>query len=102
MQCDVHRNDDDGQGYAPFLLDVQADLLADLDTRVVVPLVRAAAFGRPASRLHPRLVVDGQDVIMATHLLAAVRRGTLGAHVVSLVDQRDLVIGAIDVLLSGV
>ena len=37
MQCDVHRNDAASAGYAPFLLDVQADLLADLDTRVVVP-----------------------------------------------------------------
>jgi hypothetical protein len=39
---------------------------------------------------------------MATHLLAAVRRCTLGDCVASLSAHRDTVIGAIDVLLTGV
>jgi toxin CcdB len=102
MQCDVHLNPDNVSGHIPYLLDVQADLLADLDTRVVVPLVDADAFGRRASRLHPAFVVDGRSVVMATHLLAAVRRNSFSARVASLADQRDLVIAAIDVLLSGV
>jgi len=102
MQGDVHLNTDGSRDYAPFLLDVQADLLADLDTRVVVPLVRVAAFGRPADRLHPRFTVDGQAVVMATHLLAAIRRSTLGSCVASLSGHRDVIIGAIDVLLTGV
>jgi toxin CcdB len=102
MQGDVHLNGDESRDYAPFLLDVQVNLLSDLDTRVVVPLVRASAFGRPAGRLHPRFTIDGQAVVMATHLLAAVRRSTLGDVVASLSEHRDTVIGAIDVLLTGV
>jgi len=39
---------------------------------------------------------------MATHLIAAIRRTTLGARVASLADQWDVVIDAIDVLLAGV
>jgi toxin CcdB len=102
MQCEVHVNSGDSKGYAPFLLDVQADLLSELETRAVVPLVEAACFGRPASRLHPRFTIDARPVVMATHLLAAVRRGVLGARVASLADQRDAIIAAVDVLLSGV
>jgi toxin CcdB len=103
MQCDVHRNADDrGRDLYPFLLDVQADLLSDLETRVVVPLVAAAAYGRRAGRLHPQFEIDGQSVVMATHLLAAVRRSELGARVASLADRRDEVIAAVDVLLGGV
>ena len=102
MQGDVHLNADVTSDFAPFLLDVQVDLLSDLETRVVVPLVRASAFGRPAGRLHPRFTVHGQEVVMATHLLAAVRRSTLGDCVTSLSGYRDTVIGAIDVLLTGV
>jgi len=102
MQCDVHVNPDTAQDYAPFLLDVQTDLLAELDTRVVVPLVRASTFGRRASRLHPEFTVDGERVVMATHLIAAIRRAGLGPHVGSLASQRDTVIAAVDVLLSGV
>jgi hypothetical protein len=37
MQCDVHENTGASRGFAPYLLDVQADLLRQLDTRVVVP-----------------------------------------------------------------
>jgi toxin CcdB len=102
MQCGVHRNAEDDTGEIPFLLDVQADLLSDLETRVVVPLVRRAAFGRPASRLHPVFTVADEQVVMATHLVAAVRRRFLGAPVFSLEDQRDVIIAAIDVLWSGV
>ncbi|MCW3476903.1 CcdB family protein [Limobrevibacterium gyesilva] len=102
MQCDVHRNPGDSRDYAPFLLDVQADLLDDLDTRVVVPLVHARVFGRRAERLHPLFNVEGQDVVMATHLVAAVKRTGLGVRIASLRDQREVVIGAIDVLLAGV
>lgn len=102
MQCDVHRNNDDASGEIPFLLDIQANLLADLQTRVVVPLIRAGAFGRRATRLHPLFAIDGQDVVMATHLVAAVRKQTLGAAVASLQAERDIVLNAIDVLWSGV
>ena len=31
-----------------------------------------------ASRMHPRLTVTGHAVVMASHLIAAVRRPTLG------------------------
>ena len=102
MQCTVHLNRDDATGHIPFLMDVQAGLPSDLETRVVVPLVREAAFGRRASRLHPLFTADGQRLIMATHLLAAVRRGTLGSPLVSLLDQRDVIVAAIDVLWAGV
>lgn len=102
MQCDVHRNAEDTTGEIPFLLDVQADLLADLPTRVVVPLVRATSFGRQAERLHPAFSIEGDRVVMATHLIAAVRARSLGRAVMSLAEQRDAIIAAIDVLWSGV
>jgi len=102
MQCDVHLNVDDASGQMPYLLDVQASLLSDLQTCVVVPLVRAESFGRPATRLHPRFTIAGHRLVVAIHLAAAVRRQALGTTVASLLDQRDIVISAIDVLWSGV
>lgn len=102
MQCEVHANGDDASGEIPYLLDVQANLLADLDTRIVVPLIRAAAFGRTAARMHPVFTVDGQRVVMGTHLIAAVHRRSLGTVVGSLWDERDTIVAAIDVLWSGV
>lgn len=102
MQCDVHLNRDASKSYAPFLLDVQADLFSGLDTRVIVPLIRAEVFGKRVNRLHPMFDIQDQSVVMATHLLAAVRRSGLGNCVGSLDERRDIIISAIDVLLSGV
>ncbi|WP_428485727.1 CcdB family protein [Rhodopila sp.] len=102
MQCEVYVNAEDPSGQTPYLLDIQANLLSDLQTRVVVPLIRSEAFGRKANRLHPEFMIEGHQVVMATHLLAAVGRRSLDTAVASLMDQRDAVLHAIDVLWSGV
>ena len=102
MQCDVYLSRRASRDDAPYLLDVQADLLDELETRVVVPLMRVEHFGRRARGLHPTFNIAGQTFVMATHLLGAVRRSDLGDIVASLRDHRAAVIGAVDVLLAGV
>jgi toxin CcdB len=102
MQCDVYKNTGESESYAPYLLDVQADMLDALKTRVMVPLVRAAEFGQRAGRLHPVFTVGGEEVVMATHLLAAIRSSGLGHVVDALTGHRNEIIGALDVLLVGV
>jgi len=102
MQCGVYKNSGDSESYAPYLLDVQADMLNSLETRIMVPLVRIADFGRRAGRLHPMFTVCGEEFVMATHLLAAIRFIGLGRAVESLALHRSEIIGALDVLLVGV
>jgi toxin CcdB len=60
------------RGGAGFLLDVQADLVTQLNTRVVVPLLPQDAGPAPADRLNPVLEVQGAKVVMATQFMAAV------------------------------
>ena len=102
MQCSVYKNPGESQSYAPYLLDVQADMLNSLETRIMVPLVRIAEFGRRAGRLHPMFTIRGEEFVMATHLLAAIRFIGLGQVVESLASHRTEIIGALDVLLVGV
>jgi toxin CcdB len=102
MQCAVYMNTGESQNYAPYLLDVQADLVSGLETRVMVPLVRASEFGRRAGRLHPVFTVCGEEVVMATHLLAAIRSSGLGLMADVLIEYRSEIVGALDVLLTGV
>jgi len=102
MQCGVYKNAGESESYAPYLLDVQADMLNSLETRIMAPLVRIAEFGRRAGRLHPMFTVCGEEVVMATHLLAAIRFIGLGRPVESLALHRSEIIGALDVLLVGV
>jgi len=52
----------------PYLLDLQADLLSTLATRIVAPLVGASAMGKPISHLNPKFQIKrrlvGCDLIL--------------------------------------
>ncbi|HST36427.1 MAG TPA: CcdB family protein [Allosphingosinicella sp.] len=86
-----------GKGY---LLDCQADLLEQLETRVVVPLLPAA--GLPAAtRLNPVFAVDGMPVVMSTQLIFAIPIQHLEGRVASLGEHHVAIINALDMLLTG-
>ncbi len=84
----------------PYLLDVQADLLGDLQTCVVVPLT-AADKNKAISRLTPILTVEGTGYLMLTPQLAGIMRKELGKPVATLSDARNEIIGAIDFMVTG-
>jgi toxin CcdB len=101
-QFDVLRNPDPGSAaLAPYLVDLQADLLSHLSTRVVAPLIPPEDIVR-AARLHPVFVVEGRELVLAPEDLAAVRRGELGPVVGSLADRRADIVNALDLLFTGI
>jgi toxin CcdB len=100
-QFDLHRNRK--AGAFPLLLDVQADLLASLATRVVVPLMTARRHrARPITRLNPVVRVKGVEHVLLFQEMAAIPATALGEIVASLADRRAEMIGAIDLLLAGI
>ncbi|SLN76311.1 CcdB family protein [Ruegeria meonggei] len=84
-----------------FLLDVQTDLLSDLNTRVVVPLLPKTKAPKPATRLNPVFEINGEHVVMATHFLAAVPVGILKSQVCDLKDEFEQITVAVDMLMQG-
>ncbi len=85
----------------PYLLDVQADLLHNLTTRVVVPLISVSAMGKAAKHLNPLFSVKRTKVIMSTAELAGVMAKSLGDKVCSLKEHRNEIIAALDFLFTG-
>lgn len=59
----------DGRG---FLLDVQANVLSELNTRVVVPLMPLDLAPVPAKRLNPLFSIAEAPDVMVTQFMAAV------------------------------
>ncbi len=101
-QFDVYRNPDPRTHQTiPYLLDVQSDLLDALATRVVVPLIRMEAMGKPARHLNPCFEIDGQKVFMSTPELAGIALHHLGARAGSLAQHRDEIIAALDFVFTG-
>jgi toxin CcdB len=87
----------------PYLVDVQSDLLADLRTRLVMPLAHTGAkLTQAPRRLSPTFVVEGQLLALQPHLAAGIEARMLKKPVSSLaahaIDLRD----ALDAVLSGV
>jgi len=102
-QFDVYRNPNpETAALIPYLLDVQADLLGRLATRVVAPLVLASELGKPAKYLNPCFDIEGVAVVMSTPELAGVPVRAMGACVLSLAHRRQDIIAALDMLFTGV
>jgi toxin CcdB len=103
-QFAVHQNADSaGRREVPYLLDVQSDLLADMGTRVVVPLFSAVVMkGRTQGTLTPQFEVDGKQVVMVTQQIAGIARKHLGPQTSSLSEHRQTILAALDMLITGI
>lgn len=100
MQYVVYRNK--GNAACPYLLDVQSDIIAELNTRIVIPLYPTDRFnGKPAQRLNPLLSVNGQDFLIMTHELASVRLSMLGEKVADVSHERHRIKEAINFIYHG-
>lgn len=86
----------------PLLVDAQADLLNELQTRLVIPLTKAPALTKkPIARLTPSIDIDGERYLLMTPQLAGIARSELGAAVGSVADQRSVIVAALDLLITG-
>lgn len=94
---DVYKNPD-GEGC---LLDVQADLLGHLNSRVVVPLLPLAIAPKPAKILNPCFEIAGKSLMMATQFMAAVPTNILRTPLANLQAERDAIVAAVDFLMQG-
>lgn len=93
---DVHRL---GEGI--LVGDCQADLLSDLATRFVVPLVLASESWGNVRRLNPVMSFSGADHALLPKEAMSFDRRELGVPIGSLTKQ-DLAIGnALDMMISG-
>lgn len=81
-----------------FMVVVESDLLPPDPGVVVIPLISDyPAVKHP----NPEIVLGGQRLVLATRLIASVRRGSL-RQVGHVADQGDKITRAIDVLMAGV
>lgn len=103
-QFSVYRNPNpDTKAAFPLLLDVQSDLIADLGTRVVIPLAPATTIkGKLIKTLIPVFDVDGKAYAMLTPQLAGISKKQVGAKVTDLAEHRDEIIAALDLLITGI
>lgn len=106
-QFSLHRNPNSkskskSKSAIPYLLDVQADLLSKLETRVVIPLFRHKSTRiKPLTRLTPEIEIQGEKYVLMVPQLAGISTKNLGPGVRDLSRYRNDIIAALDLLITG-
>jgi len=94
---DVYPNPN-GSGY---LLNVQADLLDGMNTRIVVPLLPMKDAPTPAKDLNPIFNIENNQVVMVTQFLAAVPVSILSNSSANISEQYTEITRALDMAFQG-
>ena len=81
---------------------LQNDLLDQLQTRVVAPLVPANTLRRTMPSLNPSVTVGSETYLLMPQLMATLTLTELGKRLGSLAILRDEIVRAVDALLSGI
>lgn len=103
-QFTLYRNNDSSTGTAyPYFVDIQAELLETLNTRLVIPLTPIELIEKKApSHLCPTISIDEGHFVILTHQMASVPSRILTDPVNDLSAFRSEIIAAIDFLVSGI
>ena len=103
-QFDVYKNPSKNTRHAyPYIVDIQSPLIAELSTRIVIPLGRLSHFKNEQMKgLTPELSYEGEQLLLLTPQIASVPSKALRKPVGSLSHFRDEIIAALDFAITGV
>lgn len=100
-QFDVHRNTGKHKDTVPFVVVVQSAQFDNYRRRVVLPLVRATALGKvDYAGFNPTFKIRGTSVVLHPLEIVSIPIDQLGDLVGSLGDDSQLIVAALDELLS--
>jgi len=103
-QFTLYKNENKNSKKAyPYFVDVQNDLLNDLNSRIVIPLSTQKALNNlNAEKLCPIVEIDEKVFVLLTHQMTSVPCSILKKEVTTLEHYRYDILGAIDLLLTGI
>jgi len=103
-QFDLYRNPNpETRAWAPYVVDLQHEMLSGLATRVMAPLVVAKPSGEPPMKgLNPIVSVEGRDYFLSTAEMASVPVRELSDPLGNLLSYRNDLMAAVDLLFTAV
>ncbi len=103
-QFDVYENPNRASKKAyPFLVDIQHHLIADIATRIVIPLGKLSHFKNEIMQgLTPNVTYDGESLLLLTPQIASVPATLLKEPIGSLSHMRDEIISSLDLATTGI
>jgi toxin CcdB len=103
-QFTLYRNENKNSKKAyPYFVDVQNDLLEELNSRIVIPLSSQKTLNNiNAKKLCPVIEINEGAFILLTHQMTSVPCSVLKKKITTLEKYRYEILGAIDLLLTGI
>ena len=103
-QFDVYANPNpESRQWAPYIVDLQHDMLDALATRIMAPLLLARSADEPiAQRLNPVIDLEGARYYLSTAELASVPVKALSKPLGNLASRRDDLLAAVDMLFTAI
>jgi len=103
-QYTLYKNENKSSKKAyPYFVNVQSDLLDDLNSRIVIPLSLYKTLKQTnAKKLCPIIDIDEGCFVLLTHQMTTVPKSILKKEITSLEKFRYEILGAIDLLLTGI
>lgn len=101
---DIHTNPEPRtRGAMPYVIELQANLLSDLNTRLVAPLAPAQLYRGAIARLNPVIDIGGEPHVLITHQMAALPERLLAAPPIANAEaHRYDIVAAVDFLVTGI
>ena len=89
--------------WAPYIIDLQHDMLRSLNTRIMAPLLKSQPRDEPMmQRLNPAISIKGREYFLSTAEMDSVPISELSEVVDSRDAHRDELMAAVDLLFTAV
>jgi toxin CcdB len=99
----VHENLSSTRDNYPYLLDIQSSLLENLQTRLVIPLMRKSQISTSIIRnLNLIVIINNEEHVAMTQQMAAIPKAVLGPISANSRFSRTEVLIAVDLLITGI
>lgn len=100
-QFDVHRNRGKNRDAIPYVVIVQSSIFDDYRRRVVIPLVKKSYLDSVSlPRFNPTFIIENTSVVLHPLETVSIANSKLGRFVQTLTGQGQLIIDALDELLT--
>ncbi|AXF76333.1 CcdB family protein [Xenorhabdus sp. PR6a] len=103
-QFAVYKNKSRNKQAYPYFIDVQADMLAHLNTRLVMPLTQKANSNSQVKALTPVITIEQVDYVILTTMITTTDVKNLKDEdaIINASHLRDQLVAAIDMMILGI
>lgn len=103
-QFAVYKNKSRNKQAYPYFIDVQSDMLAHLNTRLVMPLTQKANSNSQVKALTPVITIEQVDYVILTTMITTTDVKNLKDEdaIINASHLRDQLVSAIDMMILGI